>query len=81
MFLSFNRIKDKEIILERYPNKFFDMMIYYIKNIKYYLCCCCLTKGEKISSGPLLTDREELIWARRLYVIARCCDLELIINS
>ena len=74
MFLSFNRIKDKEIILERYPNKFFDMMIYYIKNIKYYLCCCCLTKGEKIKFNKIKgvdvedpPEPEDLFWENFKY--------------
>ena len=47
MFVSFNKIKDKETILKEYPNNFFDMIIYFIKNIKYYLFCCCLSEGEK----------------------------------
>ena len=74
MFISFNRIKDKEIILSRYPNKFFDMMIYYIKNIKYYLCCCCLTKGEKIKFNKIKgitvedpPEPEDLFWENFKY--------------
>ena len=74
MFISFNRIKDKEIILKRYPNKFFDMMIYYIKNIKYYLCCCCLSKGEKIKFNKIKgitvedpPEPEDLVWENFKY--------------
>ena len=53
MFVSFNKIKDKEIILERYPNNFFDRFLYFFKNIKYYLCCCCMSKGEKIKYSKI----------------------------
>jgi len=48
MFVSFNYIKDKEEILKRHPNHFFDIMIDFFKNIKYYICCCCLSEGEKL---------------------------------
>lgn len=47
MFISFDKIKDKETILKEYPNNFFDLMISLIKNIKFYICCCCVGKGEK----------------------------------
>ena len=53
MFVSFNKIKDKEIILKKYPNNFFDMLIYFFKNIKYYLCCCCMKKGEEIKYSKI----------------------------
>ena len=48
MFVSFNYIKDKEEILKRYPNHFFDITIDFFKNIKYYICCCCIGEGEKL---------------------------------
>ena len=48
MFVSFNYIKDKEEILKQYPNHYFDIMINFFKNIKYYICCCCIGKGEKL---------------------------------
>jgi hypothetical protein len=69
MFVSFNKIKDKETILKEYPNKFFDMIIYFIKNIKYYLFCCCLSKGEKIKFNKIKgidvddpPEPEDLYW-------------------
>jgi len=53
MFISFDKIKDKETILKEYPNNFFDLMISLIKNIKFYICCCCVGKGEKIKFNKL----------------------------
>ena len=74
MFISFNRIKDKEIILNRYPNNFFDMIIYFFKNIKYYLCCCCLSKGEEIKISKIKgidvddpPEPEDLYWENFKY--------------
>ena len=74
MFVSFNRIKDKETILKEYPNHFFDMMIYYIKNIKYYLFCCCLSKGEKLKFNKIKgidvddpPEPEDLYWENFKY--------------
>ena len=46
MFISFNKIKDKEKFLAEYPHNFFDMVLYFLKNIKYYICCCCINKEE-----------------------------------
>ena len=43
MFISFNTIKEKEMILRHYSYNF---MIYFFKNIKYYLCCCFLSKED-----------------------------------
>ena len=51
MFVSFNYIKDKEEILKQHPNHFFDIMLDFFKNIKYYICCCCLSEGEKLKFG------------------------------
>ena len=48
MFVSFNYIKDKEEILKQYPNHFFDIVVDFFKNIKYYICCCCISEGEKL---------------------------------
>ena len=48
MFVSFELIQDKEKILTKYPNHFFDKIIDFFKNIKYYICCCCMSEGEKI---------------------------------
>ena len=74
MFVSFNKIKDKETILKEYPNNFFDRMIYYIKNIKYYLFCCCLSKGEKLKFNKIKgidvddpPEPEDLYWENFKY--------------
>ena len=74
MFVSFNRIKDKEIILQRYPNNFFDMIVYFFKNIKYYICCCCLSKGEEIKYSKIKgidvddpPEPEDIIWENFKY--------------
>ena len=48
MFVSFNYIKDKEEILKQHPNHFFDIMLDFFINIKYYICCCCISEGEKL---------------------------------
>ena len=48
MFVSFDKISDKEHILEKYPNNFFDFVVNFFKDIKYYICCCCISEGEKI---------------------------------
>ncbi len=47
MFISFEKIKDKETILKEYPNNFFGMIKHFFINIKYYLFCCCLSEGQK----------------------------------
>ena len=43
MFISFNTIKEKEMILKQYSYNF---IIYFLKNIKYYLCCCFLSNED-----------------------------------
>ena len=74
MFISFNRIKDKEIFLQRYPNHFFGRLINFIKNIKYYLCCCCISKGEEIKFSKINgidaddpPEPEDLYWENFKY--------------
>ena len=74
MFVSFNRIKDKEIFLQRYPNHFFGMLINFIKNIKYYLCCCCISKGDQIKFNKISgidaddpPEPEDLYWENFKY--------------
>ena len=69
MFVSFNKIKDKEIILSHYPHNFFDMGLYFLKNIKYYLFCCCLSRDDIIrfrrAKGIDVYDPpepEDIIW-------------------
>ena len=74
MFVSFNKIIDKEMILRRYPSNFFDKMIEIIINIKYYLCCCCISKGEKIKFNKIKgfdvedpPEPEDLYWENFKY--------------
>lgn len=74
MFISFDKIKDKETILKEYPNNFFDLMISLIKNIKYYICCCCVGRGEKIRFDKIRginvedpPEPEDLYWENFRY--------------
>ena len=74
MLVSFNRIKDKEIILKRYPNNFFDMIVNFFKHIKYYICCCCLSKGAEIKYSKIKgidvddpPEPEDIIWENFKY--------------
>ena len=48
MFISFDKIKDKELFLSHYPHNFFDMILYFLKNIKYYLFCCFISHDDII---------------------------------
>ena len=48
MLISFNTIKDKERFLAEYPHNFFEMIFYFLKNIKYYVFCCCVNKEDNI---------------------------------
>ena len=74
MFVSFNKIKDKEIILAQYPHNFFDMTLYFLKNIKFYLFCCCVSKDDRIrfrrAKGIDVYDPpepEDVIWENFRY--------------
>ena len=74
MFVSFNKIKDKEIILAQYPHNFFDMILYFLRNIKYYLFCCCISKDDRIrfrrAKGIDVYDPpepEDVIWENFRY--------------
>ena len=74
MFVSFEFIRDKETILKEYPNDFFEIMVDFFKNIKYYICCCCISKGENIkfkkSKGIDVSDPpepEDLYWENFKY--------------
>ena len=74
MFISFDTIKDKELFLSQYPHNFFHMILYYLKNIKYYLFCCCLpeetmkrfrkSKGIDAYDPP---EPEDVIWENFKY--------------
>ena len=74
MFVSFDKIKDKEIILAQYPHNFFDMILYFLKNIKFYLFCCCISKDDRIrfrrAKGIDIYDPpepEDVIWENFRY--------------
>ena len=74
MFVSFDKIKDKEIILAQYPHNFFDMTLYFLKNIKFYLFCCCISKDDIIrfrrAKGIDIYDPpepEDVIWENFRY--------------
>ena len=74
LFVSFEYIKDKEKILENYPHHFFDIVVDFFKNIKYYLCCCCVSKGQRIKFNKIkgidVTDPQEpedIIWENFQY--------------
>ena len=74
MFVSFEYIKDKEKIMAKYPNQFFDIMLHFFKNIKYYLCCCCVSKGENIKFNKIKgidvddpPEPEDLYWENFKY--------------
>jgi len=74
MFVSFNKIKDKEIILAQYPHNFFDMILYFLKNIKFYIFCCCVSKDDRIrfrrAKGIDVYDPpepEDVIWENFRY--------------
>jgi len=74
MFVSFNKIKDKEIILAQYPHNFFDMILYFLKNIKLYIFCYCVSKDDRIrfrrAKGIDVYDPpepEDVIWENFRY--------------
>ena len=74
MFVSFELIQDKEKILQKYPHQFFDIVVDFFKNIKFYICCCCISKGEKIKFNKIKgidvddpPEPEDLYWENFKY--------------
>ena len=47
MLVAFNKIEDKENFLAEYPHDFFYMVLFFLQNLKYYICCCFINKEER----------------------------------
>ena len=74
MLVSFNRIKDKEIFLRNYPHNFIDRIIYFFRNIEYYICCCCIPEDERKSFNRAKEidayeppEPEDIIWENFIF--------------
>ena len=69
IFATFNTVKDKREFYNKYPHFFIEFVLFYLKNIKYYLCCCLINK-KKMSKHLnrqrmrvyLAPDPEDVIW-------------------
>ena len=69
IFATFNTVKDKRQFYNKYPHFFIEFVLFYLKNIKYYLCCCLINK-KKMSKYLnrqrmrvyLAPDPEDIIW-------------------
>jgi hypothetical protein len=69
IFATFNTVKDKREFYNKYPHFFIEFVLFYLKNIKYYLCCCFINK-KKMSKYLnrqrmrvyLAPDPEDVIW-------------------
>ena len=69
IFATFNSIQDKEEFYNKFPHFFIESILFYIKNIKYYLCCCLIDKKNNIQhrareriSVYLAPEPEDVIW-------------------
>ena len=47
MLISFRSIKDKKKFMNKYPKDFLGDILYFFKNIEYYLCPCCIDKEKR----------------------------------
>ena len=69
IFATFNTVKDKRQFYNKYPHFFIEFVLFYLKNINYYLCCCLINK-KKMSKYLntqrmrvyLAPDPEDIIW-------------------
>ena len=69
IFATFNSVKDRQRFYNKYPHYLIEFIIFYLKNIKYYLCCCLFDK-KKISKylnrqriGVYLSpEPEDILW-------------------
>ena len=76
IFATFNTIKDKEEFYEKFPHFFLETIIFYIKNIKYYLCCCFISKESKAQHRTrkrirvyLAPEPEDVIWENMEFTV------------
>ena len=74
MLVAFNKIKDKENFLAEYPHDFFDMVLYFLKYLKYYICCCCINKEKRIYFKRIKgidaydpPEPEDIIWENFIF--------------
>ena len=54
MLISFRTIKDKKKFLDKYPKHILGNILFFFKNIEYYIFCCCIDK-----------EKRELFWRQR----------------
>ena len=95
IFATFNTIQDKDEFYNKFPHFFIESILFYIKNIKYYLCCCFIDKKNNIQhrtreriSVYLAPEPEDVIWEnmeftsfQRLYRIIIVYSLSFILIS
>ena len=68
VFATFNTIEDKEEFYNNFPHFFIETALYYIKNIKFYVCCCLIEKKNKKKRLKekikvyLAPEPEDVIW-------------------
>ena len=69
MFITFNTIKDKEKFYNEFPHNIFMKFIYFLKNLKFYICKCFLEKKDidrfhrrKKMNVYLAPDPLDIIW-------------------
>jgi len=69
IFATFNTVKDKRQFYNKYPHFFIEFVLFYLKNIKYYLCCCLINKKKMLKylnrqrmRVYLAPDPEDIIW-------------------
>ena len=69
MFITFNTIKDKEKFYKEFPHNIFMKFIYFLKNLKFYICKCFLEKKDidrfhrrKKMNVYLAPDPLDIIW-------------------
>ena len=74
MLIAFNKIKDKEDFLAEYPHDFFDKFLYFLLNLKYYICCCCINKEERKHFNRIKgidaydpPEPEDIIWENFIF--------------
>jgi hypothetical protein len=76
IFATFNTIKDKEEFYEKFPHFFIETIIFYIKNMKYYLCCCFINEKNKAQHRTrerirvyLAPEPEDVIWENMEFTV------------
>ena len=87
IFATFNTVKDKEEFYNNFPHFFLEFSIYYIKQLKYYLCCCFIDKKKNKRLGRekirvyLAPEPEDIIWENLEFTIMQRFSRILIIYT